>query len=131
MSRRYGVVRGIEPEERLDFLKQAAHKWVWRTEVVQEAYEAHRGPKLLVRYEELLAETHREMLRVMEWLGLSTAGLETSIDRHAFANAPSGPREFARAARPGLWRENLTGEEQLVVEEIMAPTLDQMGYRSA
>jgi hypothetical protein len=44
------------------------------------------------------------------------------------ARAPTGPTEFARAAQPGLWRENLSAEEQRVVQEIMGAELEALGY---
>jgi Sulfotransferase family len=128
MSRRYGAVRGIETGERLQFLTQAAHKWVWRTDVVQGAFDAHRGPKLLVRYEELLAETEGQMQRVWDWLRLNPVALEAIVERHSFVGATSGSLEFARAAQPGQWRENLTDEEQARIVEIMGPTLARLGY---
>ena len=39
-----------------------------------------------------------------------------------------GPTKALRAATPGLWRENLSDEEQLAVNEIMGETLERLGY---
>ena len=51
IGREFPGARGISPAERLDFVVQSAHKWLWRTEVVQAAFAAHPGPKQMVRYE--------------------------------------------------------------------------------
>lgn len=131
MSRRYEAVRGIEPDERLEFLNQAAHKWVWSTRVVKGAFDAHHGAKLLVRYEELLEHTHAEMERIVNWLGINSVAVDAVVERHSFAASAGGPGEFKRAATPGLWRENLTAQEQALIEEVMGPTLAEMDYLAA
>ena len=53
----------------------------------------------------------------------------TAIRDHAFGvDQPTGPTEFARAASPGLWRENLSSEEQRTTTEIMGKQLAALGY---
>lgn len=44
------------------------------------------------------------------------------------ANEPTGPSEFARAATPGLWRQNLTSDERRAAEEIMGERPAALGY---
>lgn len=61
----------------------------------------------------------------------ASSSLEAIVGRHACAGSASGPLEFAPAAKPGLWRENLSHEEQTVIEEIMTPTLERMSYGSS
>jgi hypothetical protein len=39
-----------------------------------------------------------------------------------------GPGRFARAATPGLWRENLSTEEQRLLMDVIGPKLQQLGY---
>jgi hypothetical protein len=59
------------------------------------------------------------------------AELEATLDRHAFDNVPAerrGSLEFFRAASPGLWRENLTAEEQGAMEDVILPKLREIGY---
>ena len=127
MSRRYPI-RGVEPGDRDAFLEDAAHKWVWQTEVVQSAFDAHEGPKILVRYEELRRDTESEMRRIADWLGVS-ADVGAAVARHAFeGHAERGPREFVRSAEPGAWRVNLSEAEHALVEGIMGPTLRRFGY---
>ena len=128
-----GAFRGVPDSERLDFVIQSAHKWVWRTEVVQAAYRDHPAEKHFVRYEDLLRDPEPGLRAILDWLGLSVsdAKLRALVERHAFESLPSeerGPLKFHRAASPGLWRENLTAEEQAAIERIMGPKLRELGY---
>jgi LPS sulfotransferase NodH len=128
-----GADRGISEAERLAAVADAAHKWLWRTEIVEAAYRAHQGPKRLVRYEELLADPLPELRSLLDWLALDTpaADLQANVERNAFERLPEeskGPLRFFRAARPGLWRENLSGEEQRCLEAIIGEKLTELGY---
>ena len=131
-----GAFRGVPDSGRLDYVVGSAHKWLWRTEVTQAAFEVHDGPKHLVRYEDLRREPQAHMRALLDWLGLPMSDDELSalVERHAFERLPAedtGPLKFRRAARPGLWRENLTAEEQTAVERIIGPKLRELGYGAA
>jgi len=132
VTREFGV-RGLEGEQRLEFITEHAMKWLWRTAVVEEAYRDHRGPKHLVRYEDLLADPLMHVREIFDWLGLGVGGEELSdfIARHAFESVPEDKRgadQFHRAASPGLWRENLTQAEQQTLSELIGPKLAELGY---
>jgi hypothetical protein len=119
-------------EDRLDFVREKAIDWVCGTDSCQRAWAVH-PPELrrMVRYEELLADPHSELGSLCEWIGLERDGaaLEAAVRTHAFgASEPTGPSEFARAASPGLWRQNLSSEEQRIAEEIMGEKLADLGY---
>lgn len=122
----------IASAERSEFICARAHVWRSRTEIVQRAYEAHPTElRELVRYEELLADPERVMTELCEWLDLDTAAVLTAVRATAFERLPdgsTGPGQFARAATPGLWRTNLTGDEQRLLEEILASKLGELGY---
>jgi hypothetical protein len=125
--------RGISETERLEFVNQSAHKWLWRTEVVQEAYRAHAGPKHLMRYEDLLSDPMTHMRSLLEWIELDVdeAQLAAWVERQAFERIRAenrGPQAFYRAAQPGLWRESLTAEEQAVIEAVIGPKVRELGY---
>jgi hypothetical protein len=131
MSARYPMIRGIEPHEREEFLVQAAYKWGWQTEVVQQAFAEHPGPKLLMRYEDLLADTVKQLGDAFEWLGLEIdkAELAGIAERHSFQQVvDTGPHRFHRAARPGDWRRNLSPAERALVEEAIGARLETLGY---
>jgi hypothetical protein len=131
----FPVVGGIGDDERLAFVEQSAHKWLWRTEVVEQAYAAHQGPKLLVRYEDMLANPAGQLRRVFHWLGLEIGEGELGalVESQSFERLPAehrGPDKIFRAAQPGLWRENLTTDEQDVAERVMGPKLRELGYEA-
>jgi hypothetical protein len=131
----FPVVGGIADGERDSFIEQSAHKWLWRTEVVQQAYASHPGPKLLVRYEEMRAQTAPQLRRVFDWLGLAIADaeLEALVEGQSFERLPAehrGPDKVSRAAQPGLWRENLSAEEHAVLDRVMGSKLRELGYEA-
>lgn len=125
--------RGISHADRLEFITQSARKWLWRTEVVQEAYSAHSGPKRLIRYEDLRHDPRAHLGGILHALGLrfTEQEIEAWVTRHSFERLPAearGPSQFARTATSGSWRENLTVEEQRTIERILGPKLREFGY---
>jgi hypothetical protein len=124
---------GIDEADRRDYIQQSAKKWLWRTEVVQEAFEAHEGPKRLLRYEDLLADPEARLRELFAWLELEIEESQTAaiVERRSFARLPEeqrGPKTFYRAATPGSWRENLSAEERGLLAEILGPKLSELGY---
>ncbi len=135
VGREFPGLRPVGETERLRFVVQSAHKWLWRTEVVQQAFREHHGPKLLVRYEQLLGDTHGQLRELLAWLGLSAREQELTewIDERAFGRQPvssTGPQGFFRAASPGAWRQSLRADEQAAVEQVIGPKLRELGYES-
>ena len=133
VSRQFAGAEGITDADRRDFIVQSGHKWLWRTEVVEEAYRAHPGPKRLLRYEDLRSDPTTHVRSLLEWLELEVdqSQLAASIERHAFERVPEqarGPNAFVRSASPGLWRENLSADEQAVLEGVIGPKLRELGY---
>jgi hypothetical protein len=130
---RFPGMRGIADDARREFLVQASYKWLWRTQVVEDAYAAHPGPKLLVRYEELRADPRTHYRAIVNWLGVDVDDdeLERTLEAHAFENMPDserGPTSFYRSAKPGGWRENLSATEQAAVTEVIGGKLRELGY---
>ena len=124
---------GVSEDERLAFVEQSAMKWLWRTEVTQRAFALHPGPKLLLRYEDLLSDTERHLRELLGWLGapLEEPRLRQLVADHAFERMPAeqrGPKGFYRAGRPGLWRESLRDAEQEVVTRAIGAKLSELGY---
>jgi hypothetical protein len=135
ISKAFPGMTGIAEEDRLDFVDRTARKWLWRTEVVQQAFDAHPGPKRLVRYEELRADTPGQLRPLLDWLDLSVSDQRVAqlVERHAFEKVPAevrGTDAFFRAASPGLWRENMSDEEQQRMEDILGPKLRELGYEA-
>jgi len=97
----------------------------------KKAYDAHEGKKVLVRYEELRADTLGMMRRIYSTLGIPVEkkGLGRAVEKHAWENVPEeekGEGKFHRKASPGGWREDLTPEQARAVEKITAPLLEEL-----
>src|SRR5437763_135502 len=90
--------------------------------------------RLLVRYEELLSDTATTLQSIYSWLDLDPPeGLLGRVQASSFDAVPAlakGSGRFHRAATPGLWRQNLSQEEQDCCTKIMGPTLTKMGYEA-
>ncbi len=97
---------------------------------VKAAYEAHEGYKVLVRYEDLRADTLGTMKRIYGALRITVdeEELAWAVERYCFENIPEGkrgPGKPRRKATPGGWKEDLTPEQVKIVERITAPLLHE------
>lgn len=112
-------------------VRKRAHLFLQQVSAAKSAYESHKGPKALVYYEDLLADTVGEMRRVYTELGLPLDGkqLSRAVEKHSWDNIPEeqkGEGKFYRRAQPGGWKEELTEKQVQIVEEITAPLLDEL-----
>jgi hypothetical protein len=121
-------------EERREGLLWAARLWACNTDVTLQAIERH-DPSLCrtVRYEDLLTDTAGELARTFEWMGIErdAGAVEQIVAGQSFSRIPEkqrGPLTRNRSASPGLWRKNLSGEEQDIVDRICGPLLERFGY---
>jgi hypothetical protein len=94
----------------------------------KEAYDAHQGRKVLIKYEELRADALGTMKRMYSTLGVPVDEEELArvVEKHSWENIPEdkkGEGKFYRKASPGGWREDLTPRQAKMVEEITAPLL--------
>jgi len=134
LTRSFGHGRAIGSSERLDFLRVQSHRWLARTQAVMSAYAKHDpSRRLLVRYEDLRAETMPRLREILRWLELSLSDgeLQDAVQRLAFESRPEearGSGRFSRAATPGFWRQSLSQPEQDEANAIMGPTLAALGY---
>ncbi len=97
----------------------------------KQAYDAHEGPKVLVRYEELRADALGTMKRLYSTLGVPVDEEELArvVEKHSWENIPEekkGEGKFYRKATPGSWREDLTPEQIEIVERVTAPLLKEL-----
>ncbi|HET6953763.1 MAG TPA: sulfotransferase [Acidimicrobiales bacterium] len=108
--------------------------WAFRTQVVRAVYAAHRADRrVLVRYEDLVADPARELARICAVLPVATgdealAAIAAEHDYAAVPAAAKGERKEIRSATPGGWRDNLTPAEHDVMHEVMGPLLGELGY---
>jgi len=130
-ERSFPHMHGIEETERLDFVIRSAYQWLWRTEVVQTAFDEHPGPKHILRYEDLLSEPERRLRELLEWLNVPLEGFDIAavVDRFQFERLPDrGADGQHRFATPGAWRDNLRPDERAAVEEVLSAKLRELGY---
>src|SRR5215218_9854997 len=95
-----------------------------------EAYEAHGGRKVAIRYEDLRYDTIGELEKIYSSLGLPIEGeqLRRVVEKHAWENIPErqkGPNRPRRKAKPGGWQEDLTLAQARMVEEITTPIMNE------
>jgi Sulfotransferase domain len=113
------------------FAEKRAQKYLQGMGNAKLAYDAHTGPKVLIRYEELRADTLATMKLMYSTLGLPVEEGELAqvVEKHSWENIPEeqkGEGKFYRKATPGGWREDLTREQAEMVERITAPLLKEL-----
>ncbi len=110
------------------FVKRRAERYLQHAGGAKRAYEAHQGPKVLVRYERLRTEPLKEMKRVYSELQIpfEEGEFKKTVEKHSWENIPEdqkGEGKFYRKGSPGSWRKDLTPEQVQIVEKTTAPLL--------
>jgi hypothetical protein len=124
-----------QPEKREVLVRWLATVWTYRTETVQRAYGAHDPDRrVLVRYEDLLEDSVRQLERMCGPLGVAAdrTELERIAARNDYAAVPSsdkGDDKPIRSATPGGWRR-MTPSERRAMHEVMGRKLIELGYVS-
>jgi sulfotransferase family protein len=108
-----------------------AKKYLQNVGEARKAYNSHQGRKVLVRYEELRADTLGTMKRIYSALEIPVdeGKLSQAVEKYSWENIPEeekGEGKFHRKATPGGWREDLTPEQVKTVEKITAPLLNEL-----
>ncbi len=120
---------GNSPDSKPDnFVRHRADMYLRHVRAAREAYEAHKGPKALVRYEDLVADTLSEVRRLYSSLGISVdeGELAEVVEKHSWTNIPEekkGQGKFYRKGAAGGWQEDLTPEQVEIVERITSTIL--------
>jgi hypothetical protein len=112
------------------WVRRRAQNYVRHAGKARDAYEAHKGPKVLIRYEELREDALDTMERLYSTLGIQVREeeLARAVEKHAWENIPEkekGQGKFYRRAKPGGWREDLTPAQVEIVEQVSAPLLKE------
>ena len=112
------------------FVENPANQYLRNVGNSKLAYDAHQGYKVLVKYEDLRAETLRTMKRIYSTLRIPVDEKELArvVEKHSWENIPKGEKgdgKFYRKATPEGWREDLTPEQAKTVERITAPLLKE------
>jgi hypothetical protein len=112
------------------YVRMRANSYVQQIEKTRQAYRAYGGRKVLVRYEDLRADTLRTMKRIYSTLEIPVeeAELARSVEKHSWENIPEeekGEGKKRRKAKPGGWREDLSARQAEIVEDITAPLINE------
>jgi hypothetical protein len=112
------------------FVRRHADAYLQHVGSARRAYEAHEGRKVVVRYEDLRADTLGTMKRMYGELDVPVeeARLAKAVEKHSWDNIPEeekGQGKFYRKATPEAWREDLTRRQVKTVERITAPLLEE------
>jgi hypothetical protein len=112
------------------FVRRHADAYLQHVGSARRAYEAHAGRKVVVRYEDLRADTLGTMKYMYSELGVPVeeARLAEAVEKHSWENIPEeekGQGKFYRKATPEAWREDLTRRQVKTVERITAPLLEE------
>ena len=120
-----------DPEASAERVVRVAKRYLRHVGQAKRAYEAHQGRKVLVKYEELRADTLGTMRRIYSTLGIEVdeGKLSRAVEKHSWENIPEeekGEGKFYRKATPGGWHEDLTPDQVETVEKITAPLLNEL-----
>jgi hypothetical protein len=112
------------------FVRRRARSYLRSVEKSRQAYEAHQGHKVLVKYEELRADTLATMRRIYSALEIPVdeEELAAAVEKSSWENIPEeekGPGKRRRKATAGGWREDLTPEQARIVEKVTRPLLEE------
>ncbi len=112
------------------FVRNRSRKYLQHAGSAKKAYDAHRGPRVLVRYEDLRADTLETMKRIYSTLEIPVdeKELARAVEKHSWENIPEeekGGGKFYRKATPGGWSTDLTPEQAETVEKVTAPLLKE------
>ena len=130
-DRLYQEGKEAPEKDSVAFARSRAANYLQGMGNAKKAYDAHAGPKVLIRYEELRADTLGTMKRLYSTLGVPVDGGELArvVREHSWENIPEekrGEGKFYRKAKPGGWREDLTAEQAEAVERVTAPLLSEL-----
>jgi hypothetical protein len=111
-----------------DEVEQLARQYVINVGATKQAYDDHRGPKSLVRYEDLREDARGVLEQIHADLGLEIEGpqLAGAVDRHDWEAIPEekkGEGKTRRKGQAGSWRDDLTPEQARTVERVTASLL--------
>jgi len=112
------------------YARVLANRYVRQMSNGKKAFDAHRGPKALVRYEDLRSDTLGAMQHLCANLSLPAEDgrIARAVEEYAWANVPEaekGRGKFYRKGTPGGWKEDLTARQAEIVESVTASLLAQ------
>lgn len=127
--------RALSDRKPKAFVRLRARSYMRGVGAARRAFDAHKGRKTLVRYEDLVADTFSAMCRIYSDLEIpaDSAELARVVEKHSWENVPEkekGEGKFYRRGTSGGWREDLTVEQAAMIEKITAPLLEELYPKS-
>ncbi len=112
------------------FVRRRSNAYLQHVGNAKKAFDAHKGRKALVRYEDLRRNTLEGMKRIYRTLDIPVdeEKLGRAVEKHAWENVPEqkkGEGKFYRKATPGGWKEDLSPRQVELVERITGPLLEE------
>ncbi|CAN5792388.1 hypothetical protein BH23ACT11_BH23ACT11_16540 [soil metagenome] len=112
------------------FVRARATTYLRAMSRAKQAYDAHKGHKTLVRYEDLRSDTLGSMQALCSALDLPVRkeDLARVVDWHSWDNVPElekGAGNFYRKASPGSWKGDLTPRQIKIIEETTSSLLEE------
>lgn len=124
----------LSDDDRCAFVAWQAEVWRYRVESVRRAFDSLAPDRrLLVRYEDLVADTPDVTRQILDFLDATydDVDLERAVRSHALEQVPEaerGPRSHIRSGRVGQWQRELAPAEQAVLDDRLGPVLERYGY---
>jgi hypothetical protein len=112
------------------FVRGQARNYLQDIELTNQAFNAHTGHKVRVRYEDLRADalgTMRHIYCTLE-IPVNERELAKVVEKRSWENIPEdekGPGKIRRKASPKGWKEDLTPEQVEIVETETAQILGE------
>jgi hypothetical protein len=130
-DRLYKEGKEAPEKDSVAFARARASNYLQGMGNAKKAYDAHRGPKVLIKYEDLRTDTLSTMRRLYSTLGIPVdeGELARVVHEYSWENIPQekrGEGKFYRKATPGGWREDLTPEQAEAVESETGPLLAEL-----
>jgi hypothetical protein len=118
------------PEKVKEQTERLAKDYLRVVSMVQEAFDARSGKKALVRYEDLRHDTVNVLRAMYDALEVEAdqAQIEAAAAKHSWEQIPEsekGKDKFFRKAQPGGWRDDLSGDQIKIIEEITGPLISR------
>jgi len=124
----------LKPEQRIPFIERRARLWINQTRNLISAYDNHNEKlRFLIKYEDLRYNTYEELKKMYNFIGIEipNSELEKLTSKFTFENIPEnekGPGKRNRSGTPGKWENNFSEKEKKKMNEILMPTLQEIGY---
>lgn len=112
------------------FLEYRSKRYLMHVVRAKQAYDAHEGHKVLVKYENLVSDPLGTMKRLYSELDVPFNGneLAQTVEKNSWENISEdrkGEGKFYRKGSAGGWKKALTEEQVAIIEEITAPLIEE------